>query len=108
MAKQEKWEFQDSDERITIVGGKNRGYICSVQIKQTGGGAIAAAMEDTRKANARRICHTHNNFDALLEALKNIRNYEVAGHVIRGDKTAPKSHICWTAEQAIAQAEDKE
>ena len=65
---------------IIIVGGKNREYICSVRIQQTGGGAIAAAMEPKRIANAKEIVRRWNAFekdglvDELREALK--ENYE--------------------------------
>ncbi|KKL19816.1 hypothetical protein LCGC14_2461660 [marine sediment metagenome] len=75
MAEHEKWEFQDSDEQIIIVGGKDRDYICSIQIKQCGGGAIASAMEGRRKANARCICRDHNNVDALLDAVEKAMNW---------------------------------
>jgi len=62
----EKWEIGNSSpDEIIIVAGKNREYICSVQIKQIGGGAIAEVMEDGRQANARRICQCVNNFDQM-------------------------------------------
>lgn len=67
-----KATFTDSDEEIIIVGGKSRNYIASVQIRQCGGGAIAAAMEDGRKANARRLVACWNAHDMLVGELKGV------------------------------------
>ncbi len=60
---------------------------------------IAAAPETAKERDRLKIINTE-----LLEACENIRNYEEAGRVIIGDKTAPKSYICNLAEQAIAKA----
>ena len=63
-----KIDYQDSSDRIIIVGRKNRDYICTVQIKQTCGGAIAESMEGKRKANAAHIKCCWNSHDDLLAA----------------------------------------
>lgn len=74
----EKWEFKDSDELIIIVGSESSHYKASVQIRQTGGGAIAESMEDIRKANAHRICLCINSHDALLAACKGLLPYIIS------------------------------
>lgn len=62
-----KADYRDSSDRIIIVGGENRDYICTVQIRQTWGGAIAESMEDIRKANAKRLILCWNSHDKLTE-----------------------------------------
>ena len=52
-----KWEVSKmyDDGSVHIHGGANQEYVCSVQIEQIGGGAIAEVMEEGRLANARLI-----------------------------------------------------
>ena len=57
-----------TDHNIMLVCGKNGKYVCSVRVKQTGGGAIAEAMESERIANAERLVLCWNSHDALLAA----------------------------------------
>lgn len=67
-----KAEYQDSSDRIIIVGGPNRNYICTVQIKQTCGGTIGGLMECSRRANAERIKLCWNSHDDLLAACEEL------------------------------------
>lgn len=75
-------DYRDFSDRIIIVGGENKSYICTVQIKQTCGGAIAESMEDVRKANAAHIKLCWNSHDTLTKQqydldkeLRDIRPY---------------------------------
>ncbi len=70
----------NADTCIIIIGKENRDYIGSVQIQQTGGGAIAGAMEGRRLANAEHLIKCWNEhptlqakadlFDEAIEALE--------------------------------------
>ena len=76
---QGKWEVADWKYEIC---GENRAKIM-IQTKEH---AIAEAVEsyqenatleqqkEQARANARRICHTHNTYDELLEACENLFN----------------------------------
>ena len=59
------------DGSVHLNSGKNKDYICSVQIEQIGGGAIASAMEETRMANAKHLLKCWNAFEegGLVEKL---------------------------------------
>ena len=61
--------FGKSDRAIIIIGEEERDYIASVQIEQTGGGAIAETMESKRLANANRLVKCWNEHDKLFKAL---------------------------------------
>ena len=55
-----------------LLGSENGNYICTVQIKQQGGGAIAAVMEDIRRANANHLVLCWNSHDDLMGLLSNV------------------------------------
>lgn len=55
------------DGSVHLHGGENKDYICAIQIKQIGGGAIAAAMEGIRMANAEHIRLCWNGWDELIK-----------------------------------------
>lgn len=58
------------DGSVHLHCGKNRDYICSVQIEQIGGGAIASVMEIERVANAHHLVKCWNCHDDLVAALE--------------------------------------
>ena len=71
-----KVHFGKTDDDKIMILNKSGIYICTIQIKQQGGGAIAAVMEDVRRANAEhlKLCwNSHDSRDALLEACKGAR-----------------------------------
>jgi len=61
------------DGSIHIHGGDNKDYICSVQIKQIGGGAIAEVMEAVRLANAQELVKRWNCHEGLVAIAKEFR-----------------------------------
>lgn len=56
--------------KTMVFGGKTSRYICSVTIKQLGGGVIAESMESERKANARLIAAAPDLFEACKELVR--------------------------------------
>ena len=122
MITKRKWEIGRSDEpNIIIVGGKNRDYICNIRVKQTGGGAVARAMESIREANARLIAAACNacqeinpdNPQAAAEALVDLYKACKCGlEVLEDLGTDPTGYatdgIRKQLRQAISKAEGKE
>ena len=80
------WRFgrTDMSESIMIVDNHDN-YVAAVRIRQTGGGAISAAMEGPRRSNAEFIVRACNSHDELLEACKAViewweeHEYDTAG-----------------------------
>ena len=72
----EKWKIgRTLGPDIMIIGAESGNYVCSVRIQQTGGGAIAEAMEPIREANAQLIVaapETKQQRNDLLAACKNL------------------------------------
>jgi hypothetical protein len=63
------WTLADVERGKMVLGGAGRSYVASVTIEQIGGGAIAAAMEPQRLANADLIAAAPDLYAALTELL---------------------------------------
>ena len=90
------------DGSVYVLGGQSEKYICSVQIKQTGGGAIASAMESERLANARLIAAA----PALLEACE--RYVRMQDEINAEMGTKPTNTMYQMMKAAIAKAKEQQ
>ena len=100
-----KWEVSKmyDDGSVHIHGDNNKEYVCSVQIKQISGGAIAEAMESGRKANARLIATAPMLLGACRSALIEMQN--VRPDIFRIIDTSEYDNTICVLGKAIASAE---
>jgi hypothetical protein len=66
------WKFGNTDDDEIMILDATDNYVCHVQIKQIGGGGIAAIIEDMRKEKAAFIVHAVNSHDALIKVIKDM------------------------------------
>jgi hypothetical protein len=97
-----KIKFGKTSEPILIIScEKSSQYICNVRIHQSGGGAIAEAMEENRKANAHRLVKCWNSHDKLINLLS-----RAAGFVSKCiDENNNAGTVYEEIQQAIAESE---
>lgn len=97
------------DGSVHLNSGKNKDYICSVQIEQIGGGAIASAMEETRMANAKHLLKCWNAFEegGLVEKLIHALTVSPNNFPTKGSKCNCGSCTNWQRikSKALAEAE---
>ncbi len=90
-----------TDHNIMLVCGKNGKYVCSVRVKQTGGGAIAEAMESERIANAEHLALCWNSHDDLLAACKDLINANVYARQVSLRDEAPRGSVWGEARSCL-------
>jgi hypothetical protein len=76
------WRFGNTGPEQRMILDANDNYVCSIQIKQCGGGIIAEAMEGSRKRNAAAILCLPDLVDTLAGLVDGDVSYQGSSIVI--------------------------